>query len=62
VPSCSFCRKSHHEVSKLVAGEQRRPAVGRDLAEEIDCVATVYICAGCVELCYEIVALDMDRR
>lgn len=54
VPSCSFCRKGQHEVSKLIAGEQRRPAVSRDLRGEIERMATVYICAECVELCNDI--------
>ena len=51
VPNCSFCRKSQHEVSKLIASEQRRPALSRDLRGEIERMATVYICAECVELC-----------
>jgi ATP-dependent protease Clp ATPase subunit len=62
VPSCSFCRKSQHEVSRLVAGEQRGAAVGRELGAEIERIRTVYICAACVELCNGIIALDGERR
>jgi|SRR5215831_538889 len=62
VSSCAFCRKSRYEVSKLVAGEHRRPTVGREVSAEVERNRTVYICAACVELCNEVVALDRERR
>ena len=61
-PSCSFCRKSGHEVSKLVAGEQAPPTVDRELGEEIERMPTVYICGECIELCNEILVFHRDRR